>query len=517
MTPLFTVSEIRALEARHGTAGLMEKAGLAAATLAQELILDGLPVLVLAGPGNNGGDALVAARHLTSAWHKVDVVFTGDAAKLPDDAHAACAAWLASGGEILTEIPTEKNYGLIIDGLFGIGLTRELDEKNSVLIDQINRMNTSVLALDMPSGLCADSGRVLGNAVIADHTLTFLGLKPGLCTLDGPDHAGTVHSTDLGISPQPAQGWLINTAPALPPPRLKNSHKGSYGSVAVMGGADTMTGAAILAARAALLTGAGRVYCGLLSNNPPAVDFGQPELMLRNIDSLLELETLSVWIIGPGMGRLAHSESALRRTLHHAAPLVLDADALHLIAENPDLKVSLQSRSAGTTVITPHPGEAASLLNCSTADIQRDRVGAALRIAREYHTITVLKGCGSIIATPGGDWFINASGNPGLSSAGMGDVLAGILGSLIAQSMECLDATLLAVYLHGAAADSLVADGFGPVGLTASEVALEARNLLNEMQRDMNHRGHGEHGERQIPGFPRAPRVPRWATRRGCG
>lgn len=482
MLPVFTTAQIRAIEQANRTHGLMEKAGLAAATLARELTDDGLPILVLAGPGNNGGDALVAARHLKAAWYAVDVVFTGDTQKLPPDAAAAYAAWIACGGELLRDIPPAGNYGLVIDGLFGIGLARNLDDRHAALVDTVNATDVPILALDVPSGLCADTGRILGTAIVADHTLTFFGLKPGLCTLDGPDHAGMVHVTDLGATVPPRQGRLINDYLALPAPRLKNSHKGSYGSIAVLGGAATMTGAALLAARAALLCGAGRVYCGLLADDAPAVDFGQPELMLRDCDSLLQLEAISAWVVGPGMGRSPKAVSLLHKALQQPAPLLLDADALHLIAENSDLQAELMPRAA--TILTPHPGEAASLLTCSTAEIQQDRIAAALKIAQQYHAIVVLKGCGSIVATPDGRWFINASGNPGLSSAGMGDVLAGIIGSLIAQGMAPLDATLLGIYLHGAAADSLVADGIGPVGLTASEVAQEARNLLNIAQNE---------------------------------
>lgn len=482
MLPVFTTAQIRAIEQANSTHGLMEKAGLAAATLAQELADDGLPILILAGPGNNGGDALVAARYLKAAWYAVDVVLTGEAQKLPPDAAAAHAAWIACGGESMPEIPPARDYCLVIDGLFGIGLARNLDDRHTALVNTVNALNAPILALDVPSGLCADTGRVLGAAVIADHTLTFIGIKPGLCTLDGPDHVGMLHATDLGIGTPEPQGWLVNAAPALPNPRRKNSHKGRYGSVAVLGGNDTMAGAALLAARAALLCGAGRVYCGLLAHNAPAVDLSQPELMLRDSDALLQLEAISAWVVGPGMGRTSKAISLLHNTLQQPAPIVLDADALHLVATSTDMQAVLKLRAA--TILTPHPGEAASLLACSTAEIQQDRVAAALKIARQTQAIVVLKGCGSIIATPDGRWFINTSGNPGLSSAGMGDVLAGIVASLIAQDMQPLDATLLGVYLHGAAADNLVADGIGPVGLTASEIVQEARNWLNQAQAD---------------------------------
>ncbi|MCX7627852.1 MAG: NAD(P)H-hydrate dehydratase, partial [Methylophilaceae bacterium] len=454
---------------------------LAAAGLARDLAEAGFPILVLAGPGNNGGDALVAARHLKQSWHRVDVVFTGAPDRLPPDARAALDAWRTGGGEILTTLPAGRQYGLIIDGLFGIGLTRPLTDTFPRLIDQINALPCPRLALDVPSGLCADTGRVLGAAVRADHTLTLLGAKPGLYTLEGPDHAGVVHLTDLGVDTATLadpQGWLVDAPPELPAPRRRNSHKGSHGSVGIAGGDTAMTGAALLAARAALLAGAGRVYTGLLAEHAPALDCGQPELMLRDARTLLDLNHLTALVAGPGMGRSAHAEAVLARALHYPAPLLLDADALGLLAEHAGLRHEFQQRSHGA-VLTPHPGEAAALLACSTAEIQADRVAAATRIARDYRAITVLKGCGSITATPDGRWFVNASGNPGLASAGMGDILCGLIAALIAQGMPLLEATLLGVHLHGAAADALVADGVGPVGLTASEVALEARRLLN--------------------------------------
>lgn len=494
MTPLYSVAQIRAIEQAHGTAGLMEKAGLAVATLAKELLDDeSSAILIVAGPGNNGGDAFVAARHLKAWWHKVDVVFTGARGKLPPDAAAAHDAWLAAGGSVLACIPQEK-HDLVIDGLFGIGLSKPLQNEYADLVRQINALSLPVLAIDIPSGLCADSGRILGEAVRAAHTLTFLGLKPGLFTLDGPDCAGFVHVSDLGVtvdSPSPlageswgegeaASGWLVDAPPVLPEPRSRNSHKGSYGSVGVLGGDTSMVGAALLAARAALLIGAGRVYCGLLTENAPAVDPVQPELMLRDSDALLDLDRLTALAAGPGLGRSIHAATVLRRALQYPAPLLLDADALHLLAENAELRQALAARQPGSTLLTPHPGEAAALLACGTGAVQADRIAAALRIAREYRAIALLKGAGTVTATPDGRWFVNASGNPGMSSAGMGDTLAGIVVGLAAQGMALEQAALLGAYLHGAAADALVAKGTGPLGLSASEVALAARTLLNQ-------------------------------------
>lgn len=482
-TPLYLSRDIRAIEQMAGTAGLMEKAGQALATLAGDLLENGDdPILIIAGPGNNGGDALVAARHLKQSWHRVIVVLAGERSKFPADAAAACDAWLAAGGTLLAAIPENTQFGLVIDGLFGIGLQRPLQGHHAELVEQINQLACPVLAVDIPSGLCADTGRVLGCAVHATHTLTFLGLKPGLYTLEGPDHAGTVLFSDLGVTvTEPAKGWLLERdmfTPALPP-RRQNSHKGLFGNVAVVGGADGMVGAALLAARAALLIGSGRVYAGLLSDTAPLLDPLHPELMLRRAAGLVQHIEASCALIGPGLGRSPQAVQIVTEWIAQPIPLVLDADALQLIGMHPALKTLLQQRQHAT-VITPHPGEAASLLGCSNAEIQQERIGNALKLAQELQAITVLKGAGSICAEPDGAWYINTSGNPGLSSAGSGDVLAGMIAGLNAQGLEADHATRLGVYLHGAAADALVAEGTGPVGLTASEVALKARDLINQ-------------------------------------
>ncbi len=478
LPPLHRCAEIRALEQAHADLGLMERAGLATATLARELLgEDGDSVLVVAGPGNNGGDALVAARHLQAHWLKVTLVLAGDPDQLPADARAAYDQWRASGGHCESTIP-DRRYDLILDGLFGIGLTRTLEGYYADLIEVINTLPAPVLAIDIPSGLCADTGRVLGCAIRATHTLTFLGLKPGLYTLDGPDHAGMISSTDLGLtSDTTPDGHLLDMPPALPLPRMQNAHKGTFGSVGVLGGDHSMTGAALLAARAALLSGAGRIYVGLLDAHGPSVDLQQLELMLRTPKALLDLEHLSALAVGPGLGRSEHARGLLQRTLHVPGPLLLDADALHLLAATPEWHDDLRHRTTAT-IMTPHPGEAAALLGMSTAEIQADRIQSALSIAREYQAITVLKGCGSLIAMPDGRWFINTTGNPGMSSAGMGDILCGLICSLIAQGLTAEEATMLGVHLHGAAADALATD-LGPVGLTASEVATAARTLLN--------------------------------------
>jgi hydroxyethylthiazole kinase-like uncharacterized protein yjeF len=483
--PLYLGAELRAVEQRHAAAGLMQKAGLALADLAQELVGNSPHgILVVAGPGNNGGDALVAARHLRARWHRVVVVLAADPDRLPADAAAAHADWLTVGGSFEQEIPAHTHFSLVIDGLFGIGLQRPLQGEHAAIVQRINRLGCPVLAVDIPSGLHADSGRVLGCAVCATHTLTFLGNKPGLYTLDGPDHAGMVHCSDLGVAPdagESATGHLLQT-PTLDalPARPRNSHKGMYGNVAVRGGEAGMTGAVLLAARAALLCGGGRVYGGFLGT-PLAVDPQQPELMLRSAAEISALERIDCAVAGPGLGLSPAARDLVQHWLARTSPLLLDADALNLLATHTSLQQAARERQA-PTVITPHPLEAARLLGCSIETVQQDRIASALQLADRFNAVCALKGAGTVCATADGRWWINTSGNPGLASAGTGDVLSGIIGSLLAQRLDAASATVTGVYLHGAAADRLVQEGTGPVGLCASELAPAARHLINQHQ-----------------------------------
>ena len=266
------------------------------------------------------------------------------------------------------------------------------------------------------------------------------------------------------------------------PRRQADAHKGQHGSVAIIGGADGMAGAALLAARAALLLGAGRTYAALLAKDAPSVDMLHPEIMMRSTDDLEALKQLDCAVIGPGLG-LSPSSTAkelLEIWLGKNIPLVLDADALNLIASHASLVNLIKARTAAT-VITPHAGEAARLLQSTPEHIQKNREDSASQLAKEYQCTAVLKGAETIICA-NHQLFLNTTGNVGLASGGTGDVLAGMLGSLIAQGLNALEASKLAVFLHGAAADSLVAQGIGPIGLTASEVAIEARYLINQFK-----------------------------------
>ena len=485
-TPIYLTADVRALEtaAASSSPPLMERAGLAAAEMAREVAGgNGRPVLVLAGPGNNGGDAFVLARHLKQWYFKVTVVFAGEEGKLSADAKAALRAWRDAGGDPSQAVPAKQDWGLVVDGLFGIGLEREVTGRYAEWIAAINGLGAPILSLDVPSGVHSDTGRVMGSAVRAAHTVTFIALKPGLLTLDGPDHCGEVHVRTLELDARklrPPQGLVIGREVLVGAlkPRARNTHKGDFGSVGVIGGDRGMVGAALLAGRAALKLGTGRVYLGLIARDAPLLDVEQPELMLRSADEVLKLKGLSCLAVGPGLGQTPDAAFYLDWALQSRLPLVLDADGLNIIAASNDLKNKLKQIDTAK-ILTPHPAEAARLLGASTRDVQNDRVGAAITLARNLNSLVVLKGSGSICAAPDGTWHINTSGNPGMASAGMGDVLTGMIAALFAQGADPRTALLAAVYLHGAAADHAVAGGSGPVGLTASEVMDTARWVLN--------------------------------------
>src|SRR6267143_1192406 len=484
--PIYTTPAIRKLEERAAPASgtLMERAGAAAAEYARSLCGDtAKSILVLAGPGNNGGDAFEVAARLKHWFFRVSAVFSGERDKLPKDALAALGKWETAGGTLLREIPGESRFDLAVDGLFGAGLARPLAGAHGALIQKLNALGVPILALDVPSGIDADTGAIMGCAVRASHTLTFIAYKPGLLTLDGPDHCGELKLDTLGIDPGPLlapDGTLLDRgvlAGAIRQ-RAKNFHKGQAGSVGILGGAAGMVGAAVIAGRAAFQCGAGRVYLGLLTPRPPCVDYAQPELMLRKPKELFAKSLVNVLVAGPGMGKSDSARKLLAAALAAPVPIVLDADAVNLIAASRALAASLAKRKAAA-VLTPHPAEAARLLGVTTAEVQAYRVASARAIAQRYRSWVVLKGNGRVIAAPDGKFWINPSGNPGMASAGMGDALSGMIAALIGQGAEPLQALLAGVYLHGAAADALAASGTGPIGVTASEVIDRARALLN--------------------------------------
>ena len=495
---LYSVAQIRATEnaaaARLEPGELMRRAGRAGFEAALALLGDerARPVLVLAGPGNNGGDALEVAANLGEAGVDVVVLHLAGSGKTSPEAAQALTRARASRANFADVEPGVRDWALVVDGLFGIGSTRALEGRYRDLVAGLDAVRCPVLALDLPSGLDADSGAINGPdgvAVRATHTITFIGDKPGLHTAEGRDHAGIVQVADLGLDRslfEPALACIGTPAlfAAQLAPRRQNSHKGQFGDVAVIGGAHGMAGAAVLAARGALYAGAGRVFAAMIG---PALAFDalQPEIMFR---SAHDVEIAGrVLVLGPGMGGAMEAMRALGAGIDGAAPVVIDADGLNLVAASTDLQERVTRRQAGT-IVTPHPLEAARLLGISPAEVQADRLGAARSLARRLQAVVVLKGSGSVIARPEGDVAINPTGNPGLATGGSGDVLAGVCGALLAQGWPAWEAAIGAVWMHGAAADQLVERGIGPVGLTAGELPAALRGVFNAL---VAHNGSG--------------------------
>lgn len=488
MHSLYSVDEIRSIEqaaaGKLPAGALMEAAGRAAAALATQLVAaqPAPSVLVLAGPGNNGGDALELAANLAESGIDVAIWHFSDGAAASPEAQRALARARASAAQWVEGVGDEQ-WALVVDGLFGIGLTRPLKGAVRQAVQDIAALDCPVLALDVPSGLDANTGAIVGIegiAVRASHTITFIGDKPGLHTCEGRDLAGLVsvapleiHAADLPPAHASLNGPVL-FATCLQP-RPQNSHKGSFGSVAIVGGAAGMVGAAVLAGRAALYGGAGRVYLCML-DHAVRYDSAQPELMFRDAHGF-EMGD-KVVVAGPGMG--IPSPVLLARALGAETPIVLDADALNQIASDTALQDQLCQRSA-MSILTPHPLEAARLLGMSSSAVQADRVAIARTLAHHFNAYVVLKGSGSVMARPDGMVVINTTGNPGLATAGTGDVLAGLCGSLLSQGWPAWEALLGAVWLHGKAADNLLEAGVGPIGLTASELMPAARAALNTL------------------------------------
>jgi hydroxyethylthiazole kinase-like uncharacterized protein yjeF len=502
MNSLFRIDELRALESRAqvglppGT--LMQRAGRAAAEAIDAGLRSrgriagttgGTPghVLVLCGPGNNGGDGFACAEALRGLGHEVScwapLPTTGSAV----DALSARAAWCAGGAATLQQLPEATAFDLVVDALLGIGARRPLAGPLLRALRWTGERRLPVVALDIPSGLDADTGAWLGQVpgIAAEHTHTFLADKPGLHTLDGGAASGSVHVHALGLEALReafgAPGVLNGPAQFrdLTLPRPLNSHKGIFGSVAIIGGGTGMVGAALLSARAALRLGAGKVFVECLGAPDLAFDPMQPELMLRKVDNA----SADVIVVGCGMGSDAMSSARLMSVLGHEGPLVLDADGLNLVAADPALHAALVRRTAAT-VLTPHPAEAGRLLARPTQEVQQDRVASALLLARAFSALVVLKGAGTVIAAPSGRYAVNPTGGPALASAGTGDVLAGMIGALLAQrtgpsDAGILDAVHAAVWLHGRAADRFGAD----IGLAASEIAPLAAHELALLRR----------------------------------
>ncbi len=451
---------------------LMARAGLATAQLAMAIAPHAQTIWIACGPGNNGGDGLEAAVQL-QAWGKHPVVtWLGQDGQVPHDAQKAWLRAKAAGVEFQNQAPAQ--FDLAIDALLGIGVQRAPDGLMAQWLQAMNHCNSPVLCVDVPTGLLSDTGEWITPTRPSQpnrHTLSLLTLKPGLFTADGRDAAGRVWFNDLGVPQAKAPTAWLQHKPSAQAKKAHNSHKGSFGDVIVLGGAPGMAGAGVLASLSALHGGAGRVFAALLDAEAKhAMTAAHPALMVRDpMDLTLNDATV---VCGCGGGDAIHAW--MPHVLSSSQKLVLDADALNAIARDTSLQTLLKKRSARgkPTVLTPHPLEAARLLGCAIKEIQRNRLQAAQRLAERFQTVLVLKGSGSVIASPNHTPVINASGNALLATAGTGDVLAGLMGAYLARSSDAFAASCQAVYVHGHIADTWPSDA--PT-LDAAQLAASVR------------------------------------------
>ncbi|EFK95916.1 carbohydrate kinase, YjeF related protein, partial [sediment metagenome] len=442
----------------------MQRAGLAAAEAARAMAADnGAPILVVAGPGNNGGDAWVAAAHLREAFHRVTVLdFAGSQPKAPE-AREARDRFLAAGGKSVREWPADIRPALVVDGLLGIGLARDVEGEMARLILRINACGAPVLAIDVPSGIASDTGAVRGVAVRATRTITFLARKAGLYTGAALDHAGRDRRGRPWRGPGPAcrlprqpphaaslRGRAAGARARYPQGILRRARRRRRRQG--HGGGGHPRGARRAArGRGQGVRGPPRARCPLLRPGHAGADAqargrhhrGRRARRGAGRGPFAQLTSLS-----------AFERSTLPALLSLPKPLVLDADALNAIALHDTMRDALAANRRAPTILTPHPAEAARLLRCETAEVQADRLAAALSLAESFKAEVVLKGAGSVCASPDGTWAVNATGNPGLASGGTGDVLSGIVGALLCQGLPAREALRYAVCLHGAAADS---------------------------------------------------------------
>ena len=494
---LLTLDELRALEHRAAASllanTLMARAGAAAA----QFVVDSgsqRPVWIVAGPGNNGGDALVMAARLKQSGIDVEVCMPVEVK--PDDARWALDEARQAGVKITTDIPPSfDDFGWLVDGMFGIGLGRPLEgvfADIAARLSKRSRASGNVLALDIASGLSSDTGEPVSRsndgraqAVRATHTITFIGGKPGHFTGDGRDLSGKVYIADLDVD-APAQPSVVLNAPSLfgphLPPRDFATNKGTFGTLAVIGGDTGMCGAPILAARMALYGGAGKVNVAFIGTDSPPYDPPHPELMLHHIDQF-SLDKMDALAVGCGMGQSERAKKVLADVLALDVPKLFDADALNLISSDEKLaaKVAERGTRGDPCVLTPHPLEAARLLGSDVKKVQADRIAAARQLAARFAAVAVLKGTGTIVASPDGRVSVNPTGNAALATGGTGDVLGGLIGAFLAQRLPAYEAALAGVYLHGLAAETLTGEGQGPAGLTAGELAPKVRSLLNRL------------------------------------
>lgn len=489
--PTYRAAEMRVLDgrlmAREGIDGyaLMCRAGRAAFFRLRRLWPQAQCIGVVCGPGNNGGDGYVIAG-LARAWGmSVQLWGLTPVSELRGDAQRAATDFVARGGQVLSLEPAALQAAEVevwVDALFGTGLVRALTGVARETIAVLNDHRAPVLAIDVPSGLSADTGAALGTAVRAAATVSFIAPKPGVYTGAGPDCCGAVTldrlgaPTNLGMDLSAACTLWPAAAPlgALSPPRAPAAHKGHFGHVLVVGGGAGMPGAARMAAEAALRVGAGLVSVATAPAHAATLGVGRPELMVASVDSGADLAPLlarsTVRALGPGLGRGAWAQRIFAATLAVPGPLVIDADGLNILAEAPCRRADW--------ILTPHPAEAGRLLGCTTAEIQADRLAAARALVIRYGGVVVLKGAGTLV-DDGSEVALCAGANPGLASGGMGDVLTGLIAGLLAQGLAPFAGALGGVRLH-LHAGSLAARAVGIPGMLAGDVIAQIAPALAE-------------------------------------
>lgn len=459
---------------------LMQRAGEAAFNVARHAYPDATHWLILCGHGNNGGDGYVVARLAVAAGLRVTLLAQESDKPLPEEASDAREAWLNAGGTIhAADILWPDDIDLIVDGLLGTGLRNAPRDPIAALIERANVHPAPVVALDIPSGLIAQTGATPGAVIHAAHTITFIALKPGLLTGKARDVVGKLHHNALGLD-----GWLAGRDTHITrfdetdlaqwlKPRRPTSHKGDHGRLVIIGGDHGTAGAIRMAGEAALRSGAGLVRVLTRSENISPLITARPELMVHELTPQTlddSLEWADVVVVGPGLGQQAWGKQALQKVGNFRKVTLWDADALNLLAINPDKRHN--------RILTPHPGEAARLLNCSVAEIERDRLLSAQRLVKRYGGVAVLKGAGTIVACESGAMGIVDAGNAGMASGGMGDVLSGIIGALLGQKLTPYDAACAGCVVHGAAADRLAAQ-YGTRGMLATDLFCTLRRVVN--------------------------------------
>ncbi len=460
---------------------LMERAGRAAAALVRTRYPLAQRIAVVCGTGNNGGDGYVVARLLAEARREVFLFAPDQTLPTQGEAAGACAAWQAAGGQMSIFNGDLLEVDLVVDALFGIGLTRRPQGAHAALIQAINAQAAPVLALDVPSGVDADTGSTPGIAVAAEATLSFIGLKQGLLTGKAPGLVGKLLVDDLDLPkvlyacvPAAARVLRLEQLAEWLPRRARDAHKGHFGHVLVVGGDEGFGGAVRLAAEAAARVGAGLVTVATRAAHVAPILAARPEIMVRGVAGPGELDALlekaSVVVVGPGLGQSAWSQTLLAAVTERGLPIVMDADALNLLAQAACVLPE-------QVVITPHPGEAARLLDISTAEVQADRFGAARKLAEYFQATVVLKGAGTLVCDGPQSVAICPIAAPGLATGGTGDVLAGCIGGLIAQGLVASDAARAAVLMHALAGVAAAADG--ERGMLAGDLLPHLRRLAN--------------------------------------